>query len=600
MAYTLIGWLNDQAPAINKTNLNKMDNGIFNNDAKSQDIITYSQRKEVNSLVNTAGAIMYSNGADTNGSSALSSYRRSDYIPVSVGDIITFAGVRNYSTYATLAFYDSNKTYDQTRSIAGTGANNQYAYVVIDKDGYIRLNGRNTELDSYSVFRLTNKIGNGFNNRTEQSFLKQMLDAGQYLVFTDESKWMNGTTDSSIVINSNTTYRITTSSTIVFPEETTIYIKDGFRIYTYFVNENDERITAWSWKTGTIRIPAGSRCRFIIGRVTEDTSEHLPLDVIYNFTTDLGFIKKFNELPDYWRSYLEVKYPTLWGKDAEAGNGDSFIFVTDIHYERNILNSPGLIKDILGKTAVNKVFCGGDMFDLEDTKEEAFAKLEKWESLMAGTKHFNIVGNHDGNNYNSSQSDKALTESELYGIMTKPAEQWINTNGKLYFVVDNESQKIRYICLAIEVFDQIGDSGEQHDWFQEKLTEKGSDWTILVIQHRIWGSTLEAIDTKAQKVINAINAVYSNIQAKFIGIIAGHTHTDNDITESVNGYLLIATNCDANVGTSSGYTRTAGTTSEQSFDVFYIDKANEKLYAVRIGAGDTVVGSGKGIQSWNY
>ena len=28
MAYTPIGWLNDQAPAINQTNLNKMDNGI--------------------------------------------------------------------------------------------------------------------------------------------------------------------------------------------------------------------------------------------------------------------------------------------------------------------------------------------------------------------------------------------------------------------------------------------------------------------------------------------------------------------------------------------------------------------------------------------
>lgn len=30
MAYTLIGWLNDQAPAINQTNLNKMDNELFN------------------------------------------------------------------------------------------------------------------------------------------------------------------------------------------------------------------------------------------------------------------------------------------------------------------------------------------------------------------------------------------------------------------------------------------------------------------------------------------------------------------------------------------------------------------------------------------
>lgn len=33
MAYTKTTWQNDQAPAINATNLNKIEQGIFNNDA---------------------------------------------------------------------------------------------------------------------------------------------------------------------------------------------------------------------------------------------------------------------------------------------------------------------------------------------------------------------------------------------------------------------------------------------------------------------------------------------------------------------------------------------------------------------------------------
>lgn len=40
MAYTKTNWVNDQAPAINATNLNKIENGIFNNDAIITSIMT--------------------------------------------------------------------------------------------------------------------------------------------------------------------------------------------------------------------------------------------------------------------------------------------------------------------------------------------------------------------------------------------------------------------------------------------------------------------------------------------------------------------------------------------------------------------------------
>ena len=590
----MTNWVNNTTPAINAANLNKMERGILDAASQSQGVITFSTRTEINSLINIQGAIQYSDGTDYSSSS----YSRTDYIPVSKGDILLFSGVKNYALFTTVAFYNTSKTYNQSKSLAGAGDSNyQYARIQFDSDGFIRIVCKDSELSNYAVFRLINKMGNAISEDIDSASLKTFLDNGQFFAFTDEDKWINGSTNNSIQI-SPTPYRLTTLSTIVFTEDTVLYIKTGFRIYTYYVNANDERIGSVAWTTDALRIPANSRCRFIIARVTENTSEHMAISEIYNITADIGILKKMNELPIYWRNYLDTKYPTLWEKDTEIGSGgDSFVFITDFHYERNLLNSPQVIKDIVKKTAVKTVVCGGDIIDLQSTKEKAVEILEDFQSRMYGLNIHNIVGNHDNNNFDNSQSGEALSKGEYYGIMFKPMEKYVNTNGELYYCIDNDSQKIRYICLAIDCYDAV--SGTQKDWLKARLLEKDSDWTILVMQHKIWGASGE-IATVAQQTINAINEVYSDMEAKFIGILAGHWHKDHSETESVNGYNLIVLNCDVLNTSYSGYTRTAGTYSEQSFDVIYIDKTNETMYAVRIGAGDTVVGSGTGIQSWSY
>lgn len=325
-----------------------------------------------------------------------------------------------------------------------------------------------------------------------------------------------------------------------------------------------------------------------LGRIANYSVEYgnVPA-IIGNLSESIEEIKTaYPVLPSYWSEYLNEKYPVLWQKDALVGaGGDSFVFVTDVHYERNTKKSPMLIQNIVKNTAVKTVFNGGDTLDEGDTVALAIEKLSAWQGMMDGMRVFNIVGNHDNNNYNSQNPTGALTMGQFYGIMVKPSEQWIDTNGKIYYCVDNPSQKIRYICLAIEAFANVSDGSEQKTWLESKLTELSSDWTTVILQHRIWGSKTDAIEEKAQKVINIVNNVWNNINADFIGIIAGHTHLDYSTTEPVNGYLLIACNCDTLAGNNSGYTRTAGTTSEQSFDVFHIDKANKHLYATRIGAG---------------
>ena len=568
-------------------------------------ITTWQNETSLVTNVSVGGAVVYNTGAYTDASSVVSAYKCSDYISVNKGDVINYSGVRAATSYAVIAYYNTSYTYDKSKSIAGTGVNGQLGRYTVPDFGYIRITCRNQELASSALFTITNVLGISLGNRPLFTNIKDFLDSGKIYAFLDRSIWQRGSlsaTDGKTITASK--YRLSTTEAITYSDATNLILETGWRIYTYYFDANDEKTSYQGW-SNAVNIPAGSKCRFVFGRVTEDTSETISFDALDNVYVEYGISQRIDELngsiTSYWDTYLDSKYPTLWEKDALIGSGgDSFVFVTDPHYDYNVLKSPKIIKNVINNTAVNKVFCGGDIIDNQESVADAIKKMENWQRMLHGLKVFNIVGNHDNNNHDNTQPLIALTKGQYYGIMVKPAEQWVNTNGELYYCVDNESQKIRYICLAIECFDSIGTSGTQYTWLQSKLTEKDSTWTILVIQHRIWGTDHDSVSAKAQYVINAINAVWSSINAKFIGIISGHSHTDYDTTESTNGYLLIASNCDTNSGTYSGYTRTAGTTTEQSFDVFYIDKNNEKLYAVRIGAGDSVVGNGTGIREWEY
>ena len=68
-----------------------------------------------------------------------------------------------------------------------------------------------------------------------------------------------------------------------------------------------------------------------------------------------------------------------------------------------------------------------------------------------------------------------------------------------------------------------------------------------------------------------------------VGYFHGHTHVDS--VDASNSFKLIGTRCDAAEENNSTLKaeRIAGTTTEQSFDVFTV--TNDKIYATKIGAG---------------
>ncbi len=290
-------------------------------------------------------------------------------------------------------------------------------------------------------------------------------------------------------------------------------------------------------------------------------------------------------LPDYYTDYMAERIEAINEKDCLIGShGDSLVFITDTHIPRNKMQSPGLIKEILNNTSVRFVINGGDSLDDHPTQGEALALFRQWRKQIQGVEEYRIMGNHDLNGSGQEVADAKLTQDHWYGTMVKPIEHRVKTDGKPYFCIDNESQKIRYICLSYRY-----NEAEQRAWLKERLTELETGWTVLVIPHYLFDSTTDVIHTHGQYLINDINAVYADMNATLIGVLAGHTHVDYSTTEAVNGYHLITTTCDACTGAPA---KTAGTVTEQAFDVIHIDTANRKLYATRIGAGED--------RQWDY
>ena len=155
-------------------------------------------------------------------------------------------------------------------------------------------------------------------------------------------------------------------------------------------------------------------------------------------------------LPGYWRTYLDERLPEIRRKDMETGDhGDSFIFITDLHYDANDGNSAGAAQYILDRSSVSKVVIGGDICNGSSRgKQVCIGQILNCRNAYRRINPYYLRGNHDNNTEISARSDeKTVSDSELYGMLLKPVEDRIVRGGELNYYFENRTQKIRYICL---------------------------------------------------------------------------------------------------------------------------------------------------------
>lgn len=84
----------------------------------------------------------------------------------------------------------------------------------------------------------------------------------------------------------------------------------------------------------------------------------------------------------------------------------------------------------------------------------------------------------------------------------------------------------------------------------------------------------------------SVNHDFTNAKGTFVAYFHGHDHIDADYTR--DSIKDISTRCDAKEENTEELRneRVEGTITEQSFDVFTVNKKTRKIYATKIGAGD--------------
>ena len=291
------------------------------------------------------------------------------------------------------------------------------------------------------------------------------------------------------------------------------------------------------------------------------------------------------EVPEYYleNGYLQGKVNRI--KELAktcCANGDLFFFITDMHETLNQLKSYSLIEYISNRVNIQRLFNGGDLAD-----GGSYTVANNIRKCFDGEIH-TIIGNHE---YMGGRKD-----SELYYMLDMYGKNQIGNPKRHYYYVNNEQQKIRYVCLCSNAESPesspnnptVAPENEQISWFRDVALDVQEGWSVIVFIHVLCVlNSSDEIDVRgASKPIQDVIDAYDG-NGKIICIIQGDAHKDR-ISSTPGGVPIIITACDKNIGYSDyeksllAY-RVSETTQEQLFDVVCIDKTNREIHLVRIG-----------------
>lgn len=321
-------------------------------------------------------------------------------------------------------------------------------------------------------------------------------------------------------------------------------------------------------------------------------TDRLDAAEIFEAMRQLGLAKGGKPLPEYYfaNDYLQQKCSrirTLY--DACAGKGEAFFFVTDQHWPLNAGYSPALMRYIGQKTHISRVFSGGDT---ADAASEEYADCLQDE--MGDAIH-HAMGNHD---YFAGVDGHQLARMFDAGKAMQQGNAY-----RHYYYVDQPQQKIRFIVLnpfdtnAVQNAQDMSVSSlydaAQIAWLSGEALNVPNHWTVFVFTHCLYygdqqSQTLAPWPEGAGNVIAALD----NAACTVACIFQGHLHLDR-ICHTPGGIPVVTTTCDKYQPWIDDSTdrepwitaaRTAGTITEQAFDVAVWDQDERKITLVRIGA----------------
>lgn len=308
-------------------------------------------------------------------------------------------------------------------------------------------------------------------------------------------------------------------------------------------------------------------------------------------------------LPGYWANYIDDKSRAISRTAAPpVGSGTRFVFITDVHLrnadgtKRNAGYSPLLMRYLHEHSNIGLAFFGGD------TLTGSYASLDAAvDDLMLFRDTFepvwpwmhSIFGNHEYGNNSSSLT--AMDKTIIYNALIRDKEAQYTVINPTYgsYIYDIPGEKIRFICLNLNEGNNLT---QQNSFFCNAMNDTPSGWTIIYITHFSLEKNGDNIQiaaklTNTNSIIPAIEAYnarqvygsfdFTNAGAEVACVIGGHCHWDG-MVKTAGGVPVISTTCDMYTGIDG---MTAGTTTEQAFDIFTINTATKTIVTKRIGFG---------------
>lgn len=341
--------------------------------------------------------------------------------------------------------------------------------------------------------------------------------------------------------------------------------------------------------------------------ITTAETEYISLYKASNVTSgtmtikyEYGYNTAIIGVPAYYVDHMISKTATILDNMMAAGkNGETFIFITDIHWENNTKNSPALVRYLLDNLNINFMLCGGDLINeglkvpMAKTMVECIKAFDFKNIFMPC-----VFGNHDSNKNDSniSHPERWFDASAQYALMQKQAEDKIEyfTDSGWNFTFKSETSKTLWVCV------DTTENGTftYYNELASVLNNAPAGYNIIIVGHWFYDSgnkstfalnledIVDAYNDKTTAEIGGVNYDFTNAAASICGVIGGHMHSDMDWTTG-DGIPFILS--DSDNGPRSGntdYPYVKGTITEQSFDVVTFDYTNRTIKCVRIGRGE--------------
>lgn len=289
-----------------------------------------------------------------------------------------------------------------------------------------------------------------------------------------------------------------------------------------------------------------------------------------------------DDLPAYYDEPIQTAITnTKASMDTVGMDGDSFIWLSDVHWPNNVKVSWMAINRVMKAipTLLNVINCGDTMNSADDGAVSAAEFMRLY--MPAKGSLYNLVGNHD----------RACTNAQIYARLLKHMDGKVTYGGFGYFWFDNTATKTRYICLNTYGMGSSIDTA-QLTWFGEVLEAMPDGYNALVFGHIFMdtpthtgyeGAAITTQGTQIAAASDAFNA--SHATKKVFAIFGGHTHFDANIW-SEGGIPIIMIDTDSTLACGPN-TATGGTISESCIDVVTCDYTNKVVKCERIGRGES-------------